>query len=119
VLVPWQLIRFFDLIAKAGRSGVFRAKYATSVMSCFHLACASKTPVERNSLVLSDARSPRFSPSTERSAAAGSAEKKNDFPYEGACQGCLRRPRPGHEREGRFAAPIGGSLSCSNPCSVG
>ncbi|MCX7030288.1 MAG: NAD(P)H-dependent oxidoreductase [Spirochaetes bacterium] len=177
MLVPWQLIRFFDLVAKAGRSGVFRAKYATSVMSCFHyydhlaeewlrgtcedlgmsfvegmtaddtdmlrpefrasmrfflhefhLACVSKTPVERKSLVLSDARSLWFAPPPRGTAATGPAEKKqdlrtvlltdehrkdgnlsrmievfldaypnrvevvdiNEFPYEGACRGCLR-----------------------------
>ena len=36
MLVPWQLIRFFDLVRKAGKNAVFSGKYATSVMSCFH-----------------------------------------------------------------------------------
>ena len=36
MLVPWQLIRFFDLIKQAGRSDIFQGKYATSMMTCFH-----------------------------------------------------------------------------------
>lgn len=36
MLVPWQLVRFFDLINKSGRASILSGKYATSVMSCFH-----------------------------------------------------------------------------------
>ena len=36
MLVPWQLIRFFELIKEAGRNSVFEGKYATSMMTCFH-----------------------------------------------------------------------------------
>lgn len=36
MLVPWQLVRFFDLIKQKGRLSVFSGKYATAVMSCFH-----------------------------------------------------------------------------------
>lgn len=36
MLVPWQLIRFFQLIKEAGRNSVFEGRYATSMMTCFH-----------------------------------------------------------------------------------
>ena len=36
MLVPWQVIRFLDLIAEAGESRIFAGKYATSMMTCFH-----------------------------------------------------------------------------------
>ncbi len=36
MLVPWQLIRLFQLIKEAGRSSIFQGKYATSMMTCFH-----------------------------------------------------------------------------------
>jgi multimeric flavodoxin WrbA len=36
MLVPWQLIRFFDLLAQEKREAVLSDKYATCVMSCFH-----------------------------------------------------------------------------------
>ena len=36
MLVPWQLVRFFQLIRDAGRNSVFEGKYATSMMTCFH-----------------------------------------------------------------------------------
>lgn len=36
MLVPWQLIRLFQLIKEAGRNSVFKGKYATSMMTCFH-----------------------------------------------------------------------------------
>lgn len=36
MLVPWQLIRFLQLIKEAGRSKIFQGKYATSMMTCFH-----------------------------------------------------------------------------------
>ncbi len=36
MLVPWQLIRFFQLIKEAGRNDVFQDKYATSMMTTFH-----------------------------------------------------------------------------------
>ncbi|NLV50321.1 MAG: iron-sulfur protein [Clostridiales bacterium] len=36
MLVPWQLMRFFELIKDAGKSDVFFGKYATSMMTCFH-----------------------------------------------------------------------------------
>lgn len=182
MLVPWQLIRLFDLVNKAGKNAIFSGKYATIVMSCFHYydhlaeewlrgtcedlgmpfiegisvdntdllkpdyrtslrffmsefhrACGSKTPVARKTRVLEGFQSPRFrlSDMTAAQADAGKlpgSEKKtdlrtvlltdergkdgnlsamidaflqaypnsvdvvdiNDFPYEGACQGCLR-----------------------------
>ncbi len=36
MLVPWQLIRLFQLIKEAGRNTIFKGKYATSMMTCFH-----------------------------------------------------------------------------------
>ena len=36
MLVPWQLIRFFQLIKEAGRNSVFQGKYATCMITCFH-----------------------------------------------------------------------------------
>lgn len=36
MLVPWQLMRFFQLIKEAGKNAVFSGKYATSMMTCFH-----------------------------------------------------------------------------------
>lgn len=36
MLVPWQLIRLFQLIKAAGRNSIFEGKYATSMMMCFH-----------------------------------------------------------------------------------
>ncbi len=36
MLVPWQLIRLFQLIKEAGQNKVFQGKYATSMMTCFH-----------------------------------------------------------------------------------
>lgn len=36
MLVPWQLMRFFQLIKEAGKSNLFQGKYATSMMTCFH-----------------------------------------------------------------------------------
>ncbi|MDD3058722.1 MAG: NAD(P)H-dependent oxidoreductase, partial [Sphaerochaeta sp.] len=36
MLVPYQLLRFLELIKQAGRASVFAGKYATSIMSCFH-----------------------------------------------------------------------------------
>lgn len=36
MLVPWQLIRLFQLIKAAGRTSIFKGKYATSMMTCFH-----------------------------------------------------------------------------------
>lgn len=181
MLVPWQLIRFFDLIQKAGKSPIFTGKYATCVMSCFHYydhlaeewlrgtcedlgmpfieglsvdnedmlkpeirasmrffmaefhrACTSRAPVARKTAPITDPRPPRFSPagmaSTPSTPNTGVAQKNpdlrtvlltdergkdgnlsrmidaflaaypnrvevvdiNDFPYEGACQGCLR-----------------------------
>ncbi|MDD3989494.1 MAG: NAD(P)H-dependent oxidoreductase [Bacteroidales bacterium] len=36
MLVPWQLIRFFQLIKETGRNSVFQGKYATSMITCFH-----------------------------------------------------------------------------------
>lgn len=36
MLVPWQLMRLFQLIEESGRSSIFRGKYATSMMTCFH-----------------------------------------------------------------------------------
>lgn len=36
MLVPYQLLRFFQLVKQAGRDSVFAGKYATSIMSCFH-----------------------------------------------------------------------------------
>lgn len=36
MLVPWQLIRLFQLIKAAGRNSIFEGKYATSMMTCFH-----------------------------------------------------------------------------------
>lgn len=36
MLVPWQLIRFFQLIKDEGRNSIFKGKYATSMMTCFH-----------------------------------------------------------------------------------
>lgn len=173
MLVPWQLIRFFDLIKQAGKNSIFQDKYATSVMSCFHYfdnlaeqwlygtcedlgmhfiegfsvdnadllkadfrasmrffmqefhqACINRSVVIRRSSVLRNESSPPFKPQLKNAA----EEKKkglrtvlltdekntdgnlsamikvfisaypnevevvdiNDFPYEGACQGCLR-----------------------------
>lgn len=36
MLVPWQLIRLFQLIKAEGRNSIFQGKYATSMMTCFH-----------------------------------------------------------------------------------
>lgn len=36
MLVPWQLIRLFELIKNSGRNEIFRGKYATTMMTCFH-----------------------------------------------------------------------------------
>lgn len=36
MLVPWQLIRLLRLIKDAGKNDIFRGKYATSMMTCFH-----------------------------------------------------------------------------------
>jgi len=36
MLVPYQMLRFFELVKQEGRESVFAGKYATSVMSCFH-----------------------------------------------------------------------------------
>ena len=36
MLVPWQLMRLFQLIKAAGRNSIFEGKYATSMMTCFH-----------------------------------------------------------------------------------
>lgn len=36
MLVPWQLMRFFQLVKDAGRNDVFAGKYATSMITCFH-----------------------------------------------------------------------------------
>ncbi|HPG87314.1 MAG TPA: NAD(P)H-dependent oxidoreductase [Spirochaetales bacterium] len=36
MLVPWQLLRLFQLVKEAGRNAVFKGKYATSMMTCFH-----------------------------------------------------------------------------------
>jgi len=177
MLVPWQLIRFFDLVKKAGKDSIFSGKYATSVMSCFHYydhlaeewlrgtcedlgmpfieglsvdnvdmlkaefrasmrffmsefhrACAMKAPVARKTRLLENTRSPKFMPIGINATRSKAADKKNDlrtvlltdergkdgnlsamidvflaaypnsvevvdindFPYEGACQGCLR-----------------------------
>ena len=173
MLVPWQCIRFFDLVKKAGRQSIFSGKYATSVMSCFHyydhlaeewlrgtcedlgisfiegmsvdnkdllskefrtsmrffmsefhLACKQKVPVPRKSRILEHIDSPRFAPSPNREISGKKTDIRtviltdekgkdgnlsrmievfaaaypnqieivdiNDFPYEGACQGCLR-----------------------------
>lgn len=175
MLVPWQLIRFFDLVKQAGRSTIFNGKYATSVMSCFHYydhlaqdwlqgtcedvgisfvegltvdnkdllrkefrasmrffmsefhnACRDRLPAVRKSRPLSGTRSPGFAvaldPSgrtvpkkndlrtvllTDEQGRDGNLTRMievfkqaypnavevvdiNDFPYEGACQGCLR-----------------------------
>lgn len=173
MLVPWQLIRFFDLVKEAGKQSIFKDKYATSVMSCFHYfdnlaeqwlygtcedlgmhwmegfsvdntdllkaefrssmrffmqefhqATRERAPLIRRSNVLTATESPRFIPQVK--SPAGEKKKDlhtilltdeknadgnlsamikvflasypneveivdiNDFPYEGACQGCLR-----------------------------
>ncbi len=40
MLVPWQLIRFFnlvrDLVRDTGKGQIFAGKYATSMLTCFH-----------------------------------------------------------------------------------
>ncbi len=40
MLVPWQLIRFFnlvrDLVSDTGKDQIFAGKYATSMLTCFH-----------------------------------------------------------------------------------
>ena len=173
MLVPWQLIRFFDLVRQAGRNSVFKDKYATSVMSCFHYfdnlaeqwlygtcedlgmhfmegfsvdnidllkaefrssmrffmqefhqATLNRTVMVRRSNVLKDVSSPVFKPTLGEASAAKKRDIRtvlltdeqntdgnlsamikvflaaypnevevvdiNDFPYEGACQGCLR-----------------------------
>lgn len=36
MLVPWQLLRLFQLIKTAGGHSIFQGKYATSMMTCFH-----------------------------------------------------------------------------------
>lgn len=36
MLVPWQLMRLFQLIKAAGRNSIFQGKYVTSMMTCFH-----------------------------------------------------------------------------------
>lgn len=36
MLVPYQLLRFLQLIEQEGRASLFVGKYATSIMSCFH-----------------------------------------------------------------------------------
>ncbi|NCB24983.1 MAG: iron-sulfur protein [Bacteroidia bacterium] len=36
MLVPWQLIRLFQLIKAAEKNYIFRGKYATSMLTCFH-----------------------------------------------------------------------------------
>lgn len=36
MLVPWQLMRLFQLIKATGRNSIFEGKYATSMMTCFH-----------------------------------------------------------------------------------
>jgi len=36
MLVPYQLLRFFQLIQQEGKDSIFSGKYATSIMSCFH-----------------------------------------------------------------------------------
>ena len=36
MLVPWQLMRLFQLIKAEGKNRIFQNKYATSMMTCFH-----------------------------------------------------------------------------------
>jgi len=36
MLVPWQLMRLFRIIKDAGRANIFKGKYATSMITCFH-----------------------------------------------------------------------------------
>ena len=36
MLVPYQLLRFLQLIEQEGRASLFVTKYVTSIMSCFH-----------------------------------------------------------------------------------
>ena len=173
MLVPWQLIRFFDLIKQAGKNSIFKDKYATSVMSCFHYfdnlaeqwlygtcedlgmhfmegfsvddtdllkadfrasmrffmqefhqACINRSVVIRRSSVLRNESSPPFKPQLKNTTEEKKKDLRtvlltdekntdgnlsamikvfisaypnevevvdiNDFPYEGACQGCLR-----------------------------
>ena len=37
MLVPWQLVRFFDLMREQGRQTILAGKYATCIMSCLSL----------------------------------------------------------------------------------
>ncbi|MEA5027416.1 MAG: NAD(P)H-dependent oxidoreductase [Sphaerochaeta associata] len=173
MLVPWQLIRYFELVRQAGRNSVFKEKYATCVMSCFHYfdnlaeqwlygtcedlgmhfmegfsvdnidllkadfrssmrffmqefhqATLNRTVMIRRSNVLKDVSSPVFKPTLGDAATAKKKDIRtvlltdeqnsdsnlsamikvflaaypnevevvdiNDFPYEGACQGCLK-----------------------------
>jgi multimeric flavodoxin WrbA len=173
MLVPWQLIRFIELIKLTANTSVVEGKYATSVMSCFHYfdhlaeqwlystcedlgmrlmegfsvdntdllkpefrssmrffmqefhrACVNRSPVIRRSRELQNAPSPQFMPTLQpentkkhtdirtvlltdeidqngnlsemikvfRAAYPNEVEvvNINDFPYEGACKGCLR-----------------------------
>ena len=173
MLVPWQLIRFFELLKQSGTFSILSGKYATVVMSCFHYfdnlaeqwlysvcedlgmhfiegfsvdntdmlkpefrssmrffmqefhrACVEHSPVVRRSRELQDTESPRFVPSMKLSTTHRNSDVRtvlltdeihkdgnlsamidvfiaaypnevqivdiNDFPYEGACRGCLR-----------------------------
>ncbi|NBK24488.1 MAG: iron-sulfur protein, partial [Spirochaetia bacterium] len=173
MLVPWQLIRYFELVRQARKNSVFKDKYATSVMSCFHYfdnlaeqwlygtcedlgmhfmegfsvdnidllkadfrssmrffmqefhqATLNRTVMIRRSNVLKDVSSPVFKPTLGDAATAKKKDIRtvlltdeqnsdsnlsamikvflaaypnevevvdiNDFPYEGACQGCLK-----------------------------
>lgn len=173
MLVPWQLVRFFDLMREQGRQSILAGKYATCIMSCFHYydhlaeewlrgtcedlgmafmeglsvdnkdmlqadfrksmrffmqefhsACINRTPVPRRSTPILHDSTFKFQPQS----IGTTGEKKKDirtvlltdeyqkdgnlsrmieaflssypnavevidintFPYEGACQGCLR-----------------------------
>lgn len=173
MLVPWQLIRYFELVRQARKNSVFKDKYATCVMSCFHYfdnlaeqwlygtcedlgmhfmegfsvdnidllkadfrssmrffmqefhqATLNRTVMIRRSNVLKDVSSPVFKPTLGDAATAKKKDIRtvlltdeqnsdsnlsamikvflaaypnevevvdiNDFPYEGACQGCLK-----------------------------
>jgi len=173
MLAPWQLIRFFDLVRQAGRNSVFKDKYATSVMSCFHYfdnlaeqwlygtcedlgmhflegfsvdnidllkadfrtsmrffmqefhqATLNRSPVIQRSTILENKKPPAFKPQLKQDAGGKKHDLRtvlltdeqntdgnlsamikvflaaypnevevvdfNDFPYEGACKGCLR-----------------------------
>lgn len=36
ILVPWQLIRLLNIIKERKLNSIFKGKYATSMMTCFH-----------------------------------------------------------------------------------